>query len=115
VLRLSAIFALLDCSTKIEDEHQRAALELWSYCDRCARWIFATATGDSRADRILLTLRVLGPTGMTRTQILHDVFQRNEKANVLDEALQSLRRGGFAYCRKETAGGKQSERWFALK
>jgi hypothetical protein len=61
VLRLSAIFALLACSTKIEDEHQRAALLLWSYCDRCARWIFATATGDSRADRILSALRVVGP------------------------------------------------------
>jgi hypothetical protein len=115
VLRLSAIFALLACSTKIEGEHQRAALALWSYCDRCARWIFATATGDGRADRILSALRVVGPTGMTRTQILHDVFQRNMRANVLDKTLDSLRRGGFAYCRKETAGGKQSERWFALK
>jgi 5S rRNA maturation endonuclease (ribonuclease M5) len=115
VLRLSAIFALLACSTKIEGEHQRAALALWSYCDRCARWIFATATGDGRADRILSALRVVGPTGMTRTQILHDVFQRNMRANVLDKTLDSLRRGGFAYCRKETARGKQSERWFALK
>jgi 5S rRNA maturation endonuclease (ribonuclease M5) len=115
VLRLSAIFALLACSTKIEDEHQDAALALWSYCDHCARWIFATATGDIRADRILSALRVVGPTGMTRTQILHDVFQRNMRANVLDEALESLRRCGLAYCRKEIAAGKQSERWFAQK
>jgi hypothetical protein len=52
---------------------------------------------------------------MTRTQILHDIFQRNMRANVLDEALESLRRCGLAYCRKEIAGGKQSERWFAQK
>jgi 5S rRNA maturation endonuclease (ribonuclease M5) len=115
VLRLSAIFALLDCSTKVEDEHQRAALALWSYCDRSARWIFATATGNTRADKILRALQAVGAIGMTRTQILHDVFQRNVSASALEDALQSLRRCGLAYCRKEIAGGKQSERWFAQK
>jgi hypothetical protein len=58
VMRLSAIYALLDCSTKVEVEHHRAALALWNYCERSARWIFATFTGDTRADRILLALRL---------------------------------------------------------
>jgi 5S rRNA maturation endonuclease (ribonuclease M5) len=115
VLRLSAIFALLDCSTSIQAEHHRAALALWNYCDRSAKWIFATATGDTHADRILLALRVAGSEGLTRKQILDDVFQRNVSGDVLSEALQSLRRWRLAHCRKELTGGKPRERWFAAK
>ena len=66
VLRLSCIYALLDCSTTIRPEHHRAALAVWNYCDRSARWIFGTATGDSNADRILIALRAAGSSGMTR-------------------------------------------------
>jgi hypothetical protein len=80
-MRLSAIYALLDCSTTIEVEHHRAALALWNYCDRSARWIFQTATGDSRADRILLALRAAGRTSMTRTEISERVFNRNLPAD----------------------------------
>ena len=115
VLRLSAIFALLDCSTSIQAEHHRAALALWNYCDRSAKWIFSTATGDTHADRILLALRVAGSEGLTRKQILDDVFQRNVSGDLLSEALQSLRRWRLAHCRKELTAGKPRERWFAAK
>jgi hypothetical protein len=113
VLRLSAIFALFDRSTKIEVEHHQAALALWNYCDRSAKWIFATSTGNSHADRILSALRAAGKTGMTRKQILDDVFQRNVKGNVLATALELLRRLRLADCRKEMTGGKPREMWFA--
>jgi hypothetical protein len=115
VLRLSGIYALLDCSTSIKPEHHHAALELWYYCERSARWIFSTSTGDPRADRILFALRMAGDTGMTRKQILDDVFQRNVSGNVLAGALESLHRSGLAACRKETTGGKPRELWFANK
>ena len=42
VLRLSVIYALLDCSSKVEVEHLNAALALWDYCERSASWIFST-------------------------------------------------------------------------
>jgi hypothetical protein len=113
VLRLSCIYALLDCSTTISVEHHRAALALWNYCERSARWIFGTATGDSNADRIMLALRAAGREGLTRTEIYEDVLQRNVSSKVLAVSLQSLRRNGLATCRKETTSGKPRERWFA--
>jgi hypothetical protein len=112
VLRLSGIYALLDCSMKIKVEHHRAALALWNYCDRSAQWIFSAITGNSRADRILRALRIAGVNGMTRKQLLDDVFQRNISAASLSEALELLRRSDLADYRKETTAGKPCERWF---
>ena len=112
VLRLSAIYALLDCSTKIKVEHHRAALAVWNYCDRSAQWIFSTTTGSGRADRILRALRIAGTNGMTRKQLLDDVFQRNISAASLNEALEFVRRSDLADYRKEITAGKPCERWF---
>jgi hypothetical protein len=112
VMRLSAIYALLDCSTKIKVEHHRAALALWNYCDRSAQWIFSTTTGNSRADRILRALRVAGTNGITRKEILDDVFQRNISAASLNDALELVRRSDLADYQKETTAGKPCERWF---
>jgi DNA replicative helicase MCM subunit Mcm2 (Cdc46/Mcm family) len=113
VLRLSAIYALLDCSTKIEVEHHRAALALWNYCDRSAKWIFATATGDTHADNILLALRVAGSNGMTQTEISERVFNRNVSSNALSHALSILHRSGQARCTKESTSGAPRKRWIA--
>jgi hypothetical protein len=116
VLRLSCIYALLDCSTKIKIEHHRAAYALWNYCERSAQWIFSATTGNTRADRILRALRVVGSEGMTRTQILDDVFQRNISGPSFHEALELLRRSEWADSLPEkTTRGRPSERWFATK
>src|SRR4029453_5373573 len=40
VLRLSVIYALLDCSPKITADHHRAAMAIWNYAERSVRWIF---------------------------------------------------------------------------
>jgi hypothetical protein len=114
VLRLSCIFALLDSSTTVNVEHLRAALAVWSYCERSAGWIFASATGDGRADRILVALRAAGEKGITRTEILENVCQRNLSSGTLTELLESLRRSGLAYYRKEATATKPTERWFAV-
>jgi CHC2 zinc finger len=112
VLRLSSIYALLDCSTEINVDHHRAALALWNYCDRSAKWIFATATGDSRADRILLALRVAGGNGMTQTEISERVFTRNVSSNALSDALRILHQSGQVKFTKESTGGAPRKRWF---
>jgi hypothetical protein len=72
------------------------------------------STGDSRTARILAALRAAGTSGMTRTQILEDVCQRNVSASVLTDVLETLRQCGQADFRKEVTGGKPRERWFAL-
>ena len=57
VLRLSMLYALLDCSDEIRVPHLVAALALWDYCEKSARWIFGDALGDPVADAILSALR----------------------------------------------------------
>jgi Protein of unknown function (DUF3987) len=112
VLRLSCIYALIDCSTKIKPEHHRAALALWNYCERSAKWIFSTATGDPYADRILFALKKAASKGLTRTDIYNDVLQGNVRRDALDDALRVLLRNKLAVCQKESTHGKPCERWF---
>ena len=57
VLRLSIIYALLDCSVAIRGEHLEAALAVWDYCLASARYIFGDSLGIPEADEILRELR----------------------------------------------------------
>jgi hypothetical protein len=113
VLRLSCIYALLDCSTKITVDHHRAALALWNYSERSAKWIFGMATGDSVADRILIGLRIAGTNGMTQTEISERIFSRNVTSAALSSALELLERSGQVSWTKESTGGAPRKRWFA--
>jgi DNA replicative helicase MCM subunit Mcm2 (Cdc46/Mcm family) len=107
-LRLSAIYALLDCSNVIRVEHLKAALALWNYCERSAAWIFETGPGNKNADRILAALRVAREKGLTKEQITADVFKRNVPGFDIDEALRLLHSLNLAHRVKEKTGG----RWF---
>jgi DNA replicative helicase MCM subunit Mcm2 (Cdc46/Mcm family) len=113
VLRLSVIYALLDCSVTVQLEHLKAALALWSYCERSTGWIFATRTGDTNADKIATALRGAGSKGLTRAEISKDVFQHNLGSDALNNAFQALRHSGVAYCKAEPTATKPRERWFA--
>jgi uncharacterized protein DUF3987 len=115
VLRLSLIYALLDLSTKVRPEHLKAALALWDYSERSARWIFGTATGDTNADRILSALRAAGSKGMTQTQISECIFNRNVPANALSASLRILHESGKIKFAKQSTGGAPRKRWFATK
>ena len=50
---------------EVREEHLRAGLALWQYCEDSARHIFGRATGDTVADRILEALRT-NSEGMTK-------------------------------------------------
>jgi len=112
ILRLSGLYAVLDCSPTIRVPHLKAALACWRYCEASARWIFETGTGNKYADRILTALIVAGNTGLTKAQIVHDVFNRNVTKFTIDEALRLLHRLNVATCQKEATGGRPAERWF---
>ena len=77
VLRLSKLYALLDCSNMVEVDHLSAALALWAYCERSAGWVFESGTGNKNADRILAALKAAGKKGLTKWQITANVFNRN--------------------------------------
>jgi Protein of unknown function (DUF3987) len=111
VLRIAALFAVMDESEYIDREHLSAALAIWQYAEDSARHIFGNATGDSVADTILLALGAADQDGMTRTQI-RDHFGRNLKADRITQALALLLKDGRLSMSTESTGGRPVERWF---
>lgn len=111
VLRLAVIYALLDQSTVIRVPHLRAAIAVWRYCARSARYIFGGSLGDRRADQILAALRK-EPRGLSRTKIRR-LFAGNLDAKEIDRALAFLQEHKLASCRREDTNGRPKEIWFA--
>jgi hypothetical protein len=114
VLRLSAIYAVLDMSAIIRVEHLRAALAVWDYCFESARFIFGDATGDPVADRIREGLETAGADGMTRTQI-RDLFKRHESTERISTALTQLKSLRIAWKQVVATDGRSVERWHATE
>ena len=111
VVRLSLIYAVLDCSDCIRPVHLEAALAAWRYCEDSARYIFGASLGDSVADEILAALRDAGASGLTRTEI-SDVFKRHRTRAELDRAFALLVENGLARRVAEMTNGRTGERWF---
>jgi len=110
-IRLALLYTLLDAATQIRAEHLHAALALWDYTSRSARWALGHATGDPLAEQLHAAL-IRAPDGLTRTQLSHHVH-RNLPAEQLDRALQALTATGRARRTKITTGGRPAERWHA--
>ena len=115
VLRLSILYALMDCSAIIRREHLEAALALWEYSEAAARFIFGDSLGDPSADEILRNLRLVRPAGLNRTEI-SNLFGRNKNASEINRALTVLIEGGLARCKRSKSenGGRPEESWYAV-
>jgi hypothetical protein len=114
VLRLSAIYAVLDCSAVVRVEHLQAALAVWDYCFASAQYIFGEATGDPVADRIREALQGAGAEGMTRTQI-RDVLGRHSSLDRITNALAQLAAMGIASSEVVSTEGRPIELWRATE
>lgn len=86
VLRLSLIYALMDCSAEIRVEHLQSATALWDYCEASVRYVFGTKTGDQCADRIVDALQESENGSMTDDDIgrLFGGHRTREKDLALD-------------------------------
>jgi hypothetical protein len=104
VMRLACAYAVLDRQSQVDVAHLEAALAVWDYCDRSARFIFGEALGDRLADRILDELRAVGRLGLTRSQ-LHELLARNVSVTKLNEALGFLSRLRLVTWKKEKPHG----------
>jgi hypothetical protein len=111
VLRLSLLYALLSCSRAIKTVHLRAALSLWKYCQKSARYIFGGTLGDKIADRILVALKTK-PKGLSRNDI-RELFKRNLEEDRIDRALKFLAQHRLARSAKESTAGRPKEMWYA--
>ena len=95
VVRLAALYAVMDESHTIELDHLNAALALWDYVEESARYIFGDTTGDPVADQVAEALRAAGQAGLTRTET-RDLFGRHKSAERIDRALTLLLKTGRA-------------------
>jgi phenylpyruvate tautomerase PptA (4-oxalocrotonate tautomerase family) len=111
VMRLAAIYAVLDCSSVIRPEHLRAALAIWDYAEASVEYVFGDALGDPVADTILSTLRQVGPQSRTD---LRDLFGRHMKSGRIDRALGDLFKAGKVQRKREDTGGRPRDVWFAV-
>src|SRR5262249_33436133 len=108
-LRLALLYALMDRSNRIEPEQLQAALALWDYCERSARYIFGDRTGDRDADRILEALRS-APNGMTRSEIRRGIFGDHKPAEHVASKLGFLFHLGLVQTESLPTGGRSAER-----
>lgn len=115
VLRLSVLYAALDMSPVVKLEHLKAALAVWDYCERSAKYIFGNSLGNRDADKLLAELRHAADVGLTRTEMLYNVFHKNKPAGDITDALRLLNDNGLAYRKDDPAPevGRWAERWFA--
>jgi hypothetical protein len=111
VVRLAALYAVMDESSLIEYEHLLAALALWDYAEESACYIFGDATGDPVADAIIEALRAAGEQGMSRTEI-RDLFKRHRSAERINGALELLLKVERVRCEYQVTSGRPTERWF---
>ncbi|HEX9942397.1 MAG TPA: CHC2 zinc finger domain-containing protein [Thermoanaerobaculia bacterium] len=111
VMRLAAIYAVLDRSSFITRDHLVAALAVWAYCEQSALYLFGDRLGDTVAERIWTALRD-APGGLTRSQI-RGLFSGHEESSRLDQALASLAARGWARCETLRTAGRSKEVWFS--
>ncbi len=98
VLRLSMIYALMDCSAVIQLPHLEAALALWEYCEQSVELIFEDQTGDRNVDSVAKLLKVFGK--MSRTQIFI-LLGRNADKKEIDRIIRVLCSTGRAELKAE--------------
>jgi hypothetical protein len=114
VMRLACLLTLGDLSANVRAQHVRAALEMWRYCYESASYIFGNRLGDPTADAILGALKTAAPSGLTRTDLLHQVFGRNKQSAEIARALDVLHQSRLArYEVDRSGGGRPAETWFA--
>jgi len=97
VIRLALIYTLLDKADEIGVQQLEAALALWDYCDRSARWLFSSHAAEAshnESTKLLDFITGGGPAGRTRTEISVGHYQRNRTAAEIDVQLEPLVRSG---------------------
>jgi hypothetical protein len=59
-MRLALLYALLDQSDPIREEHLRSALALWDYCERSAYYVWSDRFVNRDLDRLCRAIEESG-------------------------------------------------------
>jgi hypothetical protein len=108
VLRLSMLFALLDCSRIVEPTHLNAALAFWRFAETSVLSIFGGLSKDAR--NVAAILVEAAPGELSREQIKASA-SGHIYGERLDMALAELAKLGRATSRREDTGGRPRELW----
>lgn len=108
VMRLSALYTVLEGQSEMGLVHLKAALALWEYAQASTRMIFGDNTGDSEADAILQALRERGE--LTDSDI-SSLFKRHVPSSRLQQAKTVLSSAGLAYYEAVSTGGRPRSVW----
>lgn len=87
VLRLALIYAILDCETEIKLPHLESALSLVEYSNSVVNYLFANGFSENA---LKVLKRFQTKRTLTRTEISHGVFQKNQKAVEIDRVKEEL-------------------------
>ena len=108
VMRLSALYAVLDRQPAIDLIHLKAALALWQYAEASTRTIFGDCLGDPDADSILRAIQV---SGELSDSDLSNLFGRHRSAAKLERAKAIILETARAYCETVQTGGRPRMVW----
>lgn len=108
VMRLSALYAVLDGQTDINLVHLEAASALWQYAEASSRLIFGDSTGDPVADAILRAVRTSGEVSDSQVS---DLFSRNVSGHRLERAKTILATAGLIHWDTIKTDGRSRKVW----
>lgn len=114
VMRLSVLFALLDCTDTIDTHHIQAACHVVEFCNQSAEYIFTSHSESATGSDAEKLLNALAEKPMTQTEI-SSLFNRNKKRHELIamfKELQSMNK--IEKCTIQTAR-KKVDGWMLKK
>jgi len=106
VLRVALLYAVLDLSYWITIDHLEAALAVWDYCERSARFIWGDELGDPDGEKVLKAIGEAGPGGLSVTAVHQRVFRGHKDKTAIQRVLQKLSRAGAIQTREEKTRGR---------
>ena len=94
VLRLSMIYTLADHSVEISVDHLKAALAVWNYAAGFGPLPLFEGAQGRKTIKAFKAIKGAGVGGISRRDLIVDVFQRHISADELDRCLRILEEGG---------------------
>lgn len=111
VMRISALYAVLDGQHDMDLIHLNAALALWNHAEASTHLVVGDNTGDPEADTILRALRERG--ALTDTDI-SGLFKGHTPALRLKQAKAILESAGLIYQESMITEGRSRTIWMPV-
>jgi bifunctional DNA-binding transcriptional regulator/antitoxin component of YhaV-PrlF toxin-antitoxin module len=115
VLRLAALYAVLERTRRVEPRHLEAARAVWRYSVDSARVVFADDIVDPDAKAVLAALAESEDLRLRRSQI-GELFSRNRSAREIDRLRDALIAAGRIEAFEEIGAGQgRPAEWWVLQ